>query len=71
MTSDARKEISGYAHEAEREPLEQLLRGGTYRDLQGARAWILLKAAEGWTDERVAERWRLDGRPLNAPESAL
>jgi hypothetical protein len=42
-----------------------------YRDLQGARAWILLKAAEGWTDERVAERWRLDGRPLNAPESAL
>jgi len=41
--------------EAEREHLEQLLRGGTTATRQLTRARILLKAAEGWTDERIAE----------------
>jgi hypothetical protein len=41
--------------EAEREPLEQLLRGGTTATCKVTRARILLKAAESWTDERVAE----------------
>jgi transposase len=41
--------------DAEREHLEQLLRGGTTAMRQLTRARILLKAAEGWTDERIAE----------------
>ena len=41
--------------EAEREQLEQLLRGGTTATRKLTRARILLKAAEGWTDERIAE----------------
>jgi len=41
--------------EAEREHLEQLLRGGTTATRQLTRARILRKAAEGWTDERIAE----------------
>lgn len=41
--------------EAERTELEQLLRGGTTATRKLTRARILLKAAEGWTDERIAE----------------
>lgn len=41
--------------DAEREHLEQQLRGGTAVARQLTRARILLKAAEGWTDERIAE----------------
>jgi transposase len=41
--------------EAEREQLEQLLRSGTTATRKLTRARILLKAAEGWTDERIAE----------------
>jgi transposase len=41
--------------EAERTHLEQLLRGGTTATRKLTRARILLKAAEGWTDERIAE----------------
>jgi len=41
--------------EAERKHLEQLLRGGTTATRQLTRARILRKAAEGWTDERIAE----------------
>jgi hypothetical protein len=41
--------------EAEREPLEQLLRGDTTATCKVTRAQILLKATEGWMDERVAE----------------
>lgn len=41
--------------EAERTELEQWLRGGTTATRKLTRARILLKAAEGWTDERIAE----------------
>jgi transposase len=41
--------------DAEHEHLEQLLRGGTTATRQLTRARILLKAAEGWPDERIAE----------------
>jgi transposase len=41
--------------EAECEQLEQLLRGGTTATRKLTRARILLKAAEGGTDERIAE----------------
>jgi transposase len=41
--------------EAGREQLEQLLRSGTTATRKLIRARILLKAAEGWTDERIAE----------------
>lgn len=41
--------------DAERKHLEQLLRGGMTATRQLTRARILLKAAEGWTDERIAE----------------
>ena len=41
--------------EAERTELEQLLRGGTTATRKLTRARILLKAAEGWTDARIAE----------------
>jgi len=41
--------------EAEREHLKRLLCGGTSATRKLTRARILLKAAEGWTDERIAE----------------
>lgn len=41
--------------DAEREHLEQLLRGGTTATRQLTRGRILLKAAEGWPDERITE----------------
>lgn len=41
--------------DAEREHLEQLLRGGTTATRQLTHGRILLKAAEGWPDERITE----------------
>lgn len=39
----------------ERTQLQQLLRGGKLRTRKVTRARILLKAAEGWQDQRIAE----------------
>ncbi len=39
----------------ERAQLQQLLRGGTAATRKVTRARILLKAAEGWHDQRIAE----------------
>jgi transposase len=39
----------------ERAQLEQLLRGGKVATRKATRARILLKAAEGWPDQRIAE----------------
>jgi hypothetical protein len=39
----------------ERAQLEQLLRGGKAATRKVTRARILLKAAEGWQDQRIAE----------------
>ncbi len=41
--------------DAERTQLEQLLRGGTTATRKVTRARLLLKAAEGWQDARIAE----------------
>lgn len=41
--------------DAERIQLEQLLRGGTAATRKVTRARILLKAADGWPDQRIAE----------------
>ncbi|BBA35768.1 transposase [Methylocaldum marinum] len=45
----------GRLGDAEREHWEQLLRGGRTTTRHVTRARILLEAAEGWTDERIAE----------------
>ena len=39
----------------ERTQLEQLLRGGKTATRKVTRARILLKAADGWADQRIAE----------------
>ena len=39
----------------ERTQLEQLLRGGKVATRKATRARILLKASEGWADQRIAE----------------
>lgn len=41
--------------DAERTQLEQLLRGGKAPTRKVTRARILLKASEGWADQRIAE----------------
>jgi transposase len=41
--------------DAERTELEQLLRGGQTATRKVTRARILLKAAEGWNDQRIAD----------------
>ena len=41
--------------DAERAHLEHLLRGGTAATRKVTRARILLKAADGWADQRIAE----------------
>ena len=41
--------------DAERTQLEQLLRGGKVATRKATRARILLKASEGWQDQRIAE----------------
>ena len=41
--------------EDERTQLQQLLRGGKVATRKATRARILLKAAEGWPDQRIAE----------------
>lgn len=42
-------------NQGEREQLEELLRGGKHRTRKITRARILLKAADGATDEQIAE----------------
>ena len=41
--------------DAEREQLEQLLHSGTHATRKVTRARILLKAAEGWDDQAIAD----------------
>ena len=41
--------------ETEREQLEELLRSGTHATRKVTRARILLKAADGWQDQAIAE----------------
>ena len=45
--------------DAERTHMEQLLRGGKVATRKATRARILLKASEGWADQRIAEALNL------------
>jgi transposase len=50
-----KKKYLGDMHADEREQLEQLLRGGKHATRKVTRARILLKAAEGRTEEEIAQ----------------
>ncbi len=50
-----KKKYLGTLSAEERTQLEQLLRGGKVATRKATRARILLKAADGWSDQRIAE----------------
>ncbi len=51
----------------ERTQLEQLLRGGKAATRKVTRARILLKASEGWPDQRIAEALNIRHGRAHAP----
>lgn len=54
MTDDPKKKYIVKLDDAEREQLQQMLRAGKHPTRKLTRARILLKAASGWNDDRIA-----------------